>query len=346
MARIEDLFSLSEIQSYVQQRNYQPTLGEGLFPNVKDDVVDISYILGANSLPVSASVRAVDAETQIASRQAGGEVFSHEIFVIARKIPLTERYILELARTTDSAVLNSYKRELFNDVDRMVESVRVRIEAMRMEALFNGMLEINENGYVGTVDYQVPAEHQIELTGTDVWGGSTSDWIANIDAWTALLAEKGVTATRILTSSAVLRTLTGSAITRQYMGLGDAQYVSVPSLNAWLTSQGLPTFAVYDQVYGIEKNDGTVETHRYVPEGKIVLFGSQPVGVTQFGITAEEVELRIDAGKTVQNFGNIVAVIEREGDPPTRWTKAVARALPSFTAAQQVIQATVLAPSP
>ncbi len=345
MARLEELFRMSDIQSYVQQREYDATLGEALFPSVKSDVVDISYILGAGNVPVSASIRAVDAETQIASRRPAGEVVSHEIFVIARKIPLTEKYILELSRTTDNAVLNNYKRELFNDVDDMVESVRTRIEAMRFEALFNGKLEINENGFVGEVDYQVPNDHKITLQGDDLWSEANADWVRNIEDWMILLEAQGIIGTRILTSSAVLRTITRMPITQNYIG-ASGNYLSVSQLNDWLASNSLPTFATYEGIYGVEQNDGTVVNRKYVPDGKLVLMGSEAPGYTQFGITAEEVELRLDAGKSVQDFGNIIAVIERDGDPPTRWTKAVARALPSFTGAKHVIQAQVLAPTP
>jgi hypothetical protein len=345
MAKLEDLLSAQDLLAYIQQRDYTPNLGETLFPNRKDDVIDLKYIVGANKAPVSASIRAVDAETQIGGRAIDTKTFEHEIFTIARKIPLTEKFILELSRTTNNDALRSFAQLIYDDLDNMVQSVRVRIERMRMDALFNGVLNINENGFVGTVDYQVPADHKKDVSATAPWSASSTDWVSDLDTWVELLRGSGVIATRVLTTSEVLRTILKHSKTKSYIfGTSSSTgYVTENILNDWLVSAGLPTFAAYDNVYAIEKNDGTREQKKYVPYGKIAIFGSDPVGVTQFGLTAEEIELRLDPSYSFGGDNFITGVIEREFDPPRRWTKAVARALPSFGGADGVIQAKVLA---
>lgn len=347
MPTIDQLISANEIQEFIQQREYPFMLGQSLFPEEKDDVVEIDYIIGAHNQPISASVRALDAETQIAGREEQVTSFKHGIYTIARKIPQSETQLLDMIRyNRDNALLGDYKREIFNDMDAMVQAVRIRVERMRMDALFSGKIELNENGYTGTVDYRVPEAHQIDLTATgeNPWGTEGSDWVQDLENWKELLLEQGVTATRILTTDAVLKTILRAEVTKGYLGL-EYTYLTANILNDWLTAAGLPTFATYDEMFRVEKNDGTKDRLRYVPEGKIALFGDGPLGITQYGVTAEEIELRLDPSVEVEQFGPIVGTITREGDPVTRWTKAVARALPSFFAAGEVIQAQVVAKS-
>ena len=66
-----------------------------------------------------------------------------------------------------------------------------------------------------------------------------------------------------------------------------------------------------------------------------------PLGETKFGVTAEEVELRNITNSQFQNFGNIISQIYSTPDPVARWTKAVAKAMPSFPTADQIYIADV-----
>lgn len=340
MPRIEDLISARDLQNYIAEREYPAHLGETLFPNKKSDITSLRYVFGANHAPVSASIRAVDAETQVGGRQTVLDTFEHDIFTIARKIPMTEKFILELSRATDTGLVQSLVEGVFNDLDNMVEAVRVRIERMRMDVLFNGKLEINENGFQGEVDYKVPEDHQVDVSATAAWGTANGDWIKDLEDWKQLLQAKGVVASRILTTGEVVQAVIKDANTLRY--IGNVGYLTENILNDWLYSVGLPTFATYEDIYGVELNDGSIEQKKYVPSGKLALFGSSIVGETQFGITAEEVELRLDQSIELTEQNYIIGAIERQFDPVQRWTKAVARALPSFSQAHAVIQAQVL----
>lgn len=345
MAVFDEIFNPIELQQYVMQREYETTLGETLFPNRKDDVTDIDYIIGANNVPVAASIRAKDSETQIASRQAGGERFVREIYTIARKIPQTETQIINLNKAVSSAEIQRYKESVFNDMDAMVESVRVTIEALRYAALFDGKIVFNEYGYAGTLDYGVPSEHKVvPAVKWDAPSGATI--LENLQAWMKLLRADGVIGTRILTSTDVLDIMLNDAILKEYIfgSNNKLNILGVTELNSWLRAKGLPAIAVDDRIYRIEKNSGKTEDKTYVPYGKLVIMGSEAPGYTQFGLTAEELELRGMSDVDTQDFGFIIGNTYKQVDPVTRWTKATARALPSFPQAGRVIQANVLVP--
>lgn len=345
-----DIVSKLDLQAYFknyvdEQNTTVPTLGEQLFPSRKDDVVDLRYIIGANDVPVRASIRAIDSETQIGGRQVAGKSFESEIPLVARKLPMTEQQRLDLMRLSSLREAKPFLDKFYGDAEKLAKSVQVAIEAMRFEALFNGKIEFNEYGYAGTVDYQVPTKHQVKPS--TLWDATGAKVLEDIEGWKTALTKVGVRASVILTSSTVLSAiLSNPAVKTGVFGKSnEGRIIGINQLNEWLTLVGLPTIWVNDDVYAVEKNDGTVEYKRYIPENKLVVLGAGTPGYTQFGLTPEEVELRAEAGVSTQNFGNVIVTSWTDKDPVTRWTKATARALPSFTSAGRVIQAEVLAPS-
>lgn len=343
MADILELFSNRTIQAYVQAREYPLTLGDTLFPSVKTDEFSIEYILGANGAPVSASIHGDESETQIASRE-GLRTIVQDMALIKRKIPMRERLILALSQASNNAQIEQLKNTYFNDVDNMVNAVLTRVEAMRFEVLFDGQLNINENNFKAKLDYKVPAANKITLAAADQWSDDSSDPIEQLRTWAEQVAEAtGALPTRVLTSAKVLNTLLAHPKVRTALfGSQSDRLLTRVELNQALQAMELPQIAVDRRTYRVQKNDGTYITKRYVPENKLVMMPDGAMGNAFFGVTAEEIELRNEADVQFQNFGNVIACLYKEPDPVTVWTKAVARALPSFPAANQVIQAEVL----
>ncbi|MEG0450946.1 MAG: major capsid protein, partial [Lysinibacillus sp.] len=90
--------------------------------------------------------------------------------------------------------------------------------------------------------------------------------------------------------------------------------------------------------------NGTYSTHRYFPVNSFVMFGDGAMGETLFGPTAEENRLTRDPSIEISKIGNVLAMVYEENvDPVSTWTKAVATAIPSFPAADEVFQAQPIA---
>ena len=163
---ILELFNQREVLNYLQNRRYPTLVGETLFPEVKKQSLKFDDIRGAMKVPVVASIHAFDTEAEIGSREA--EKRTLELALIKRKMQLKEEDIIALENPRNSAEQQYLMREVYNDIDVLVQGVRARVEAMRMEALATGKITIDENGLQGTIDYNVPLENQEVLTGTDL----------------------------------------------------------------------------------------------------------------------------------------------------------------------------------
>lgn len=343
MPDINELLNSVEVQDYVQNRQYPLTVGDALFPVTKTDDFEIEYILGSNNAPVAASVHAHDTEAQVGSRE-GFETMKMGLALIKRKIQMNERLIIALNRARQDSEVQQVINRIYNDVDNMVNAVRTRIEAMRYEALSTGRLILNENGFTGEIDYRIPDEHREDLSGTDLWSDDGANPLDDIERFVdQIVSDTGNTPTRILTSRKVFNALKRHDTVRTGIyGVNSARVVTNGELNSFLQGQGLPAIATEDRVYRVQRNDGSYETRRYFPENALVVMPGEALGQTVYGVTAEEVELRNITGSQFQNYGNIIAQIYSTNDPVARWTKAVAKAMPSFPTANQIYIANVL----
>ena len=339
MANILELFDQREVLNYLQNRQYPVLAGEALFPEVKRQSLKFDEIIGASKVPVIATVHAFDTESEIGSREA--EKRAMELALIKRKMQLKEEDIIALENPRSKVEQQYLMQNVYNDIDVLVQGVRARVEAMRMEVLATGKVTIDENGLSGVIDYKIPAENQEVLTGTDAWNDPDSNPIGDLLRWVGSMPVKP---TRALTSSKVLYTLLTHPKLITLSKTGQIGLMTRDELDAIMVSFGLPKIRVYDEVYRKQLADGTYETKRYFPEDRFVMFGDGALGQTIYGPTAEEIRLVRDPSIQTNMIGNILAMVYEENlDPVSTWTKAVATAMPSFPTAGDIFQAQVLA---
>lgn len=339
MPNVLELFNQREVLNYLGNRQYPALLGESLFPEVKRDSLEFDQIKGAGRVPVIASVHAFDTEAEIGSREASRQAL--ELALIKRKLQMKEKDIVKLENPRTPAEQQYLMSQVFNDVDVLTAGVRARVELMRIEAVSNGTVTLNENNLSATINYGVPSNHKEILSGTDVWTDPDSDPITQMQDWYTTLGTKP---RRVLTSSKVLAALLRNPkVIGALFGNSSARIATRLDLNAFMTQLELPTIATYDEVYRKQKADGTYEQLRYFPENKFVMIPDGALGETIYGPTAEEIRLARDPQIDISKVGNVLAMVYEEGkDPVSTWTKAVATALPSFPAADEVFQAQVL----
>lgn len=338
MANVLDLFKQTEVLNYLQNRKYPALLGETLFPEVKQQSLEFDEIIGAGKTPVIASIHSFDTESEIGSREA--ESRKMELALIKRKLQLKEKDIIALEQPRSKAEQEYLMREVYNDIDTLVNGVRGRVEAMRMEALATGKITIAENNLNGTIEYGVPDEHKEILTDTDLWTNDESDPIEDMIRWSETL---DTVPTRALTSRAVLGALLRHPKIVKLLNKSEVGIVTRNELNNVLAQYELPQIATYDNVYRKQQADGTYTRERYFPKNAFVLFGDGALGRTIYGPTAEEIRLLRDPSIQTNMVGKILAMVYEENlDPVSTWTKAVATAMPSFPTAGEVFQAQVI----
>lgn len=336
---ILDLFSHKEVLTYLRNRELPKMLGDELFPARKTQSLELDQITGGGGLPVSATVHAFDTESEIGSRQAAKQTL--ELALIKRKLQLKEKDIIALENPRNADEQRYLTEVVYNDIDNLVKGVMARIERMRMEVLANGVVTTNENGLTASVDYQVPANHKEALAGANQWTDPTSDPLGDIQRW---IEAMDVTPTRALTSRKVLNALLRHPqIKASVFGSDTGKVLTQAELDSFLQANGLPVIRTYDAKYKEQQKDGSYTTKRYFPENKFVMFDDAILGETVFGPTAEERLVR-RANIDTSLIGNVLAMVYEENlDPVGTWEKAVATALPSFAAADEVFQAQPIA---
>lgn len=336
MKTVLDLFTLKEILDYLKTREYPAMLGEELFPEVKKQSLEFDMLITGSRTPVIASVHSFDTEAEIGEREA--QKLIGELALIKRKMQLTEKEVIALEHPRDAAERKALMKNVYNDIDMLVMSIRARIELMRMELVATGKITLNENNLTAVVDYGVPDEHKVANV---VWDGADVDPIADILAWYNRMETKPK---RALTSNTVLmKILRNPNVAAQLYGPNVSRLPSATELNTYLTSLGLPAITTYDEVYRKKKANGRgYDVYRYFPENAFVMMPSTTLGETLYGPTAEETRLSRNSDVTMEMMGKIIAFIyETDKDPVGTWEKAVATALPTLPYVDELFQAQI-----
>ena len=318
-------------------------LGESLFPERKIQDIEFDMILGTGGLPVTAEVHAFDTETQIASREAIEKGVA-SLALIKRKIKIVEKEIIKINNPRTNAELDFVLSQLYNDAEKMTDSVKVRVEAMRMELLSTGKIVINENGVKVTMDYKVPSGNKKTFTWKTPATDTPLDDLSTLAD--AVEAESGYRPTRALTSRKLVKIICScDSVRKAVYGVNSDKIVTLAALNELLVQLDLPQIVVYEGKYKKEGTKGFT-TVRYFPENVIAMFGDGTLGETIYGLTAEEVKL-IGDGKMEETSmldNKIFVGTYTSIDPVGEFTKAAATALPTLPHGEELGIATITLP--
>ena len=339
MPKLVEVFNTNELINYFKERVVVPMLGEALFPEKKIQDIEFDMILGSGGLPVSASVHAFDTKTQLASRQAI-EKGIQTLALIKRQIKITEKELIKIQNPRNDAELAFVLTQLYNDAEKMEESIRVRAEAMRMEVISSGKIAINENNVAVTIDYLVPAGNKLPFNWSAL---TTATPLIDLETLaTAVEAECGSRPARALTSRKVVKAICATtSIKKAIFGTNSDKLVTLSLLNDLLSQSDLPILLVNEAKYKVETATG-YSTVRYFPENIISVFGSSTLGETVYGLTAEEVKLIGDGNmETASMVGNVFVGTYTSVDPVAEFTKAAATVIPSFPHADELGIATI-----
>lgn len=330
-----ELFNQKEVLNYLKDRKYPAMLGEELFPEVKRQSLEFDMLTNGSKTPVIASVHGFDTESEIGQREA--EKMAIELALIKRKMQLKEKEIIALESPRNEAERTYLMRNVYADFDALVESIKARVEAMRMELVATGKITLNENNLVTAIDFGVPEENQV--TNVD-WSAADSNPINDMITWKNQLDSAPG---RVLTSTTVLaKILANKNVVNAIFGKDSTRIASVGELNNYLEQLQLPKIYTYDAKYRKLEANGKYTKHRYFPENAFVMMPGEPLGETIYGPTAEEIRLQRDPSIDIKLVGKILAMMYEEGtDPVSTWEKAVATALPALKCADELFQATI-----
>lgn len=341
--RLLEEFGIHATLAYARARTARNYIGPVLFP--QNDVLELTfeYWKTANQAPVMANFQAFGAEAEIASRE-GAEKIRGEIPPIKRKINLDERYLLAL-RKEGLGDFDLVSNQLFNDLDRMVDSFWARAEKTRMDAIAYGQIALAENGVKMTVDYGVDADTQQEtLLSTAKWNDyDDSTPLDDMQGWADQVVDNcGVRPTRVITSGTIVSHLCKNEQIRQAIWgttVGTAMPVNINSMNTLLASMDLPTIVSYDLLAREQAANGAYSSVRLFPQDKFVMLPPDTLGESLVGPTGESLlNQKIDVTELAGLFASVVF----EDEPPAVWTKVAGTFIPTFPLVDCIFQATVI----
>lgn len=329
MATAIEMLTEPELLEYSQnfrvQRAQYP--GSRLFPDVKTQYLEAKYYQLADNgdLPVMATVHGMNTEAEIGSRPTLDKVTLKKL-LIKRKIDLNEKEALYLNQGVADAA--EILRFIYNDVDRMAESVVTRAEVMKQELMATGKITVNENNLNFSVDYKVPSE---QTAFSFDWTSPDADVLGDMQKIFDLASEHGQVITGMEISKKQLSNiLKNKSVQKSIYGtIGEG--ILVPNDRLKALFQQLFSFSeitVNDVKYGIQKKDSAIESKRFYPDNKVTFYAAPngSVGAGLWGVPLEESKQSPWTEKSAQQF--ITVVKYDEPDPPVTWTKAVGLLVP------------------
>ena len=338
MATIYDLVTAENVTSYWRElnQNEQPYLGETLFPIQKQLGTELKWIKGASNQPVGIRLSSFDAKSIRRDRE-GIEEFSTKMPFFKESVYVDEDMRQQLNNFIDAnkpEIVDRILSRIFNDEAKLIDATGVTLERMRMEALTTGTITLSSNGQGYTYDYEVPVSQKITVTKS--WDDPTADIIGDINSYKDLMKAKGVTLTRAVCNSTVLKNMAKNTAMKNaiYVFAGGTVNITSEVARRYLESETGISIYAYDNVYV----DESKVAHKYVPDNTIVFMPDGTLGYTNLGTTPEESDLinNLNAEVSIVNEG-VAVTTSQMVDPVNVDTKVSMIALPSFEEADKIV---------
>ena len=318
-----------------------PYLGEAFFSERKQLGTELSMIQGKRPVPKMLNLSSFDAKVISISPEAFKKIttdmpFSKNDMKINEKL---RQELLKVLASGNEAYINSVVGEIYNYDKQLLANAEATKEAMRMSALTTGIVTFANNGETISYDYGVKNKKT-----TDWSNASTADPIADIEAWQdAVESATGVRPTNMLLNRSTFNLMKkADAVKNAIYVLGQGKVTPNNSaLKEHILNETGCTVYIYDKGYTDFESD---TYHKFVSDNTVVLFPDGAVGEFVYGTTPEEADLMggiaTDA-EVVMNDMGVALTTTKETDPVTVKTKVSMIALPTLTAPDTIVIATV-----
>ena len=348
---IFDMVNATEIANYWTQasENRIPYLGATLFPARKQLGLDLSWIKGAQGLPVALTPSAFDAKATLRDRIGVKKVETEmPFFREAMRIGEKDRQeINKLLAASNRATLEPVLNRIFDDAGNLIAGAEVQAERMRMQLLSKGKIQITTENRIGyDYDYRLPATHKTTLGNGDTAKWSNTDNatpIQDIQGWQDRIEEDtGIRPTRAICTRKTWNYLLQNNSIKLDMNPAGGQNIILTDrmLQQYLSTKLGLTVAVYNKKYQLEVGG---PAYLFFPDDVFTLIPDGTLGNTYFGTTPEESDLMsgaTEAQVSIVNTGVAVTTF-KEPHPVNVVTVVSAIMLPSFETIDNIFIAIV-----
>lgn len=346
MKTIFDLVNAQEIGTYYENNpsNKEPYLGATLFPAKKQLGLDLSWIKGANGLPVALTPSEFDAKATIRDRIGFSKVQTEMPF-FRESMVVGEKDRQELNRLLASNLPGAYSsivNNIYDDVSTLVKGAEVQPERMIMQLLSAGKIAITANRVNLDYDYGMKDDHKETLLTGARWSQTDSTPIQDIIRWQDEVENNtGSRPTNaILTRKTFGYLMAHASIRLDLNPLGGQHTIMTDALlKNYLQDKLGISVAVYNKKYRAE--NGTL--HNFFADDVFTLIPDGSLGNTYYGTTPEESDLMTgssDADVRIVNTGVAVTTV-KESHPVNVKTIVSEIVLPSFETIDNIFIAKV-----
>lgn len=315
---------ISEDFDYVRAtRNF---MGLRLFPMVKTDNLKLALadLVQDKDVPVMALVHAFDTEARIGDRPDYKEI-ELELQLVKEMLNQGEALRKKLKDMGMSETEKNILNAIYDDASNLISRVLTRFEAFACEALATGKINIEENEVKKVVDYKLPDDHRLVVSG---WADASHDILADIVKIRKNSKNKIV---RAITSDKIIGYILGNSKLAEIAGKAGVYVTEDWALNYINNTFGIE-FITNEETYKLSAKDGKNKEKRMFDEDTISFVTTKgTLGKTFMTSTPEE-----DYGLAESTNGYVAIYQEKTGNPAGIWTMASGVGLPAFSDVKQV----------
>lgn len=264
-----------------------PTLGDRFLPNINVYSTEVAFDIIKTSKYIAPMI-GYGAEAPIVDRDAVARALRGEAGKMGIKHVVTEEELLKLNQSRSEAERRGMIDALTVDGIRLVDAIQRRVDVMKMQALAKGTFTHVKNNVKLNVDFGIPAEHKVAITGTG-WKDPARDIIQDLLDYTAVYEDtNGMMPETILISRQAFTLLTKNEGFIAESGREFARRASEADIQNTLDYHGLPRLTIVADRKVTVRNiytDGD-EVIEFMPENRIVML-SQGIGEFMFAPTVE-----------------------------------------------------------
>lgn len=322
----------------------KPYLNEQIYDTALQASDKISWIDGQDQAPKLLNATTRDAKAIPVDRKGLEELTASALdFKNSKIVNEQDMQNLQNARNSNNPVLaDRILNTIYADQTELLRRAALRREAMAMEELTTGQLQVNDNGVNKSVQFPMDSWQKVSVTDWAADGSNPYDDIYNVQ--TNAANKIGTTLGRAIVNQYTFNKLARNNTLKSTLLANNANTAAAFVPNSLVTNFLYSELGLTIQVY----NKGTSESGQFVPfipnDTMVLLPEIGTVGQMYFIPTSEELEATRLPG-TVATVDNGVAIhVYDTPDPVARTTKVTQRVMPILSASRQIAILSLTAP--
>lgn len=349
MPDLKDYITPKEIVLYIKELKTEDTLDQVLFPNRHVDGTEIEMAKGSKQKAVALRQSTFDVKAKVRALNTNVDITKKEMPYFKEAVTVSEkdkRKLIDASLANNQNVVNFMLSQIYDNYAGMVQGAHINAKKMRCSVIQNGCINFTSKDGDIVVDYGIPSNHKVTLTGNDKWTNPAADIVGDIKAYqkimtnenypkpnTLLMTEKTFDDT-FMVNTAIINDIKNS-------NLNNLRILSQKDFITFAKERlGINIVFEEDTVYYTEVGGPPIS---YYENNKVTFISSTTLGETQFGTTPEEYDMATRKNKFPTEIiaPGIAICTEELFDPCTVSTKVSVMPMVSFEKADEVFFATV-----